>query len=91
MHPLILVALLCAQPDETLVLVKLDAITPKDVQRLEGKAVVATFTVGKPVRARVSCLPQPLRGANWQLRQPVLRRLSITHNIRQERWAFGVT
>ena len=45
MHPLLLAALFCAQPDETVAVVKLDTITLKDAEQLDGKPVVATFTV----------------------------------------------
>jgi hypothetical protein len=48
MAPLVLAALPCAQPDETVVRVKLEAIALREAERLNGKAVVATFTVGKP-------------------------------------------
>ncbi len=48
MHPLALAALLCAQPDATVTRVTFENLTIKDAERLDGKAVVATFTVAKP-------------------------------------------
>jgi hypothetical protein len=46
MNALILAALASAQPQpDTVVWVKLEAITLKDAERLDGKALVATFTV----------------------------------------------
>ena len=37
-----------AQPGEPTVVVKFDALTLKDAERLNGKLVAATFTVGAP-------------------------------------------
>ena len=46
MHPLLLASLLCAQPDETVAVVKIEALTHNDAEKLDGKPVVVTFTVG---------------------------------------------
>ena len=48
MCAILLAALFAAQPGEPTVVVKFDALTLKDAERLNGKLVAATFTVGAP-------------------------------------------
>jgi hypothetical protein len=48
MHALILAALASAPTDEPALVVKLDTLTLKDAERLDGRFVVTTFTVGFP-------------------------------------------
>ncbi len=48
MCAILLAALFAAQPGEPTVVVTFDALTLTDAERLNGKLVAATFTVGAP-------------------------------------------
>jgi hypothetical protein len=48
MHALILTAIIAAQPDTAAIRVRLDKITLKDAEQLNGRFVVAQLPVAKP-------------------------------------------